>query len=130
MVDSFTIEPTGEGCRLVYKMDYTPPYGFLGKLYYRNRAQESMQPVAGTLRSVSGAEGGIRTHHNQETSPANSPFSVDDSKTLLTIIIGNFSINLTNIIVKFLNNLMVIIREEICHCLDLKVLLKSMKQSC
>jgi len=48
----------------------------------------------------------------------------------MTNIIGNFSINLTNIIVKFLNNLMVIIHEEICHCLNLKVLLKSMKQSC
>ena len=74
MVDSFTIEPTSEGCRLVYKMDYTPPYGFLEKLYYRNRAQESMQPVAGTLGSVSCAEGGIRTHQGREISPANSLF--------------------------------------------------------
>jgi uncharacterized membrane protein len=34
MVDSFTIEPQGEGCRLVYEMDYTPPYWIFGRIFY------------------------------------------------------------------------------------------------
>lgn len=35
MVDSFTIEPGNKETRLIYEMDYTPPYGILGKIWYR-----------------------------------------------------------------------------------------------
>ena len=35
MVDSFTIKPENHESRLIYEMDYTPPYGFLGKIWYR-----------------------------------------------------------------------------------------------
>jgi uncharacterized membrane protein len=34
MVDSFTLKSIGEGTRLIYEMDYTPPYGILGKIWY------------------------------------------------------------------------------------------------
>ncbi len=35
MVDSFIIRPAGKETRLVYEMDYTPPYGIFGKIWYR-----------------------------------------------------------------------------------------------
>ncbi len=35
MVDSFTINSENDESRLVYRMDYTPPYGILGKIWYR-----------------------------------------------------------------------------------------------
>ena len=35
MVDSFTIKPENHESKLIYEMDYTPPYGFLGKIWYR-----------------------------------------------------------------------------------------------
>jgi uncharacterized membrane protein len=35
MIDSFTIEPENSETRLIYEMDYTPPYGILGKIWYR-----------------------------------------------------------------------------------------------
>ncbi len=35
MVDSFTIKPENSETRLIYEMDYTPPYGILGKIWYR-----------------------------------------------------------------------------------------------
>jgi hypothetical protein len=35
MVDSFSIEPINNETRLIYAMNYEPPYGILGKLWYR-----------------------------------------------------------------------------------------------
>jgi len=35
MIDSFTIKPENSESRLIYKMDYTPPYGILGRIWYR-----------------------------------------------------------------------------------------------
>jgi len=35
MVDSFTIKPVNKETKLVYEMDYTPPYGIFGKIWYR-----------------------------------------------------------------------------------------------
>ncbi len=35
MVDSFTIKPENGETRLIYEMDYTPPYGILGNIWYR-----------------------------------------------------------------------------------------------
>ncbi len=35
MVDSFTIKPENGEIRLIYEMDYTPPYGILGNIWYR-----------------------------------------------------------------------------------------------
>lgn len=35
MVDSFTIKPENSETRLIYEMDYTPPYGILGNIWYR-----------------------------------------------------------------------------------------------
>ncbi len=35
MVDSFTIRPENSETRLIYEMEYTPPYGILGKIWYR-----------------------------------------------------------------------------------------------
>ena len=35
MLDSFTIIPEEKGTKLVYEMDYTAPYGILGKIWYR-----------------------------------------------------------------------------------------------
>lgn len=34
MIDSFTLTPRNSESRLVNKMDYTPPYGILGRIYY------------------------------------------------------------------------------------------------
>lgn len=35
MVDSFTLKPKNGETRLIYEMDYTPPYGILGRIWYR-----------------------------------------------------------------------------------------------
>ncbi len=35
MVDSFTIKPENRETRLIYEMNYTPPYSILGKTWYR-----------------------------------------------------------------------------------------------
>ncbi len=35
MVDSFTIKPQNNGTKLTYEMDYTPPYGIFGGIWYR-----------------------------------------------------------------------------------------------
>lgn len=34
MIDSFTIVPDDAETKLVYEMEYTPPYGILGKIWY------------------------------------------------------------------------------------------------
>jgi len=35
MVDSFAIAPVNKETRLTYEMDYTPPYGIFGRIWYR-----------------------------------------------------------------------------------------------
>lgn len=35
MIDSFDLVPEEGGTRLVYEMEYSPPYGILGKIWYR-----------------------------------------------------------------------------------------------
>jgi len=35
MVDSFSLKPVNKETRLTYEIDYTPPYGILGRIWYR-----------------------------------------------------------------------------------------------
>lgn len=35
MVDSFTLDPVNDETRVIYRMEYTPPYGMLGKIWYK-----------------------------------------------------------------------------------------------
>lgn len=35
MIDSFTINPENSETRLIYEMNYTPPYGIFGRIWYR-----------------------------------------------------------------------------------------------
>lgn len=43
MEDSFDLEPTESGTRLIYIMDYKLPYGFLGWIYGKLRLQKPME---------------------------------------------------------------------------------------
>ena len=43
MDDSFDLEPTERGTKLVYTMDYKLPYGFLGWLYGKLRLQKHIE---------------------------------------------------------------------------------------
>ena len=49
MEDSFDLEQTEKGTRLIYTMDYKLPYGFLGWIYGKLRLQE---PIEKTLEST------------------------------------------------------------------------------
>jgi hypothetical protein len=35
MVDSFILVPVEKGTKLIYEMDYTPPYRSLGRIWYK-----------------------------------------------------------------------------------------------
>lgn len=43
MEDSFDLEPTEKGTRLIYTMDYKLPYGFLEWIYGKLRLQKPME---------------------------------------------------------------------------------------